>query len=72
MESQKDINESTEAPSEKEVTPESEFNRLISSNEKAEKLATVFNHKFKQLTGRYSELSGKMNLKLNGAEKTVI
>ena len=71
MENQKDINESTEAPSDEKINYSSEFDHLIGSNENAEKLSKVFVHKFKQLSDRYEELSGKMNLKLTATKKTV-
>ena len=47
MESEKETNESTEAPSGKELTPTTEFDKLASSNEKAAKLTKEHQHKFK-------------------------
>ena len=68
MESEKENNESTEAPSGKELTPTTEFDKLTSSNEKAAKLAKEHQHKFKQLTVRYEELRGRMKLKIIAAQ----
>jgi len=67
MESEKDNHENSEATSEKQTTPTTEFDKLATSNEKAAKLAKVHQHKFKQLTGRYEELRGRMKLKIIAA-----
>ena len=55
----------------KEITPEIEFNRMVNSNNKVKIIAKEHKHKFKQLEGRYEELSVKMEVKLNETKNKV-